>query len=216
MLSALPSEYREPPSLVLPLAFAPDQINHDFHWLLVMGRLKPGVSLAQANANMQAVTRRRSRKSIRNRTPAGARASSRSSTTSCRGKRVSALWLLLGVVGFVLLIACVNVANLMLARGTARQRELALRASIGASGARLFRQLLCESLVLAGLGGLLGVALSVVIVRAIVAIMPQNTLPYEADLTLNLPVLAFTLSRLDRSRACCSAAHRHGRPRVPT
>ena len=192
VLSALPSEYREPPSLVLPLAFAPDQINHDFHWLLVMGRLKPGVSLAQANANMQAVTRRIAEVHPKSNTGWSASVEPLKHNFLPRETR-SALWLLLGVVGFVLLIACVNVANLMLARGTARQRELALRASIGASGARLFRQLLCESLVLAGLGGLLGVALSVVIVRVIVAIMPQNTLPYEADLTLNLPVLAFTL-----------------------
>ena len=97
------------------------------------------------------------------------------------------------MVGFMLLIACVNVANLLLARGTARQRELAVRASIGASRGRLFTQLLSENLVLALLGGAIGVALSSVLLRAIVAIMPADTLPCEADLTLNMTVLAFTL-----------------------
>jgi putative ABC transport system permease protein len=193
VVSALPSEYREPPALIVPLAFAPDQIDHDFHWLLVMGRMKDGVTLAQANANMQAVTRQLATDYPKSNTGWGVSVEPLKNNFLPRETQ-SSLWLLLGVVGFVLLIACVNVANLMLARGTSRQRELAVRASIGAGRGRLFAQLLSESLVLSLLGGLIGVALSSVIVRVIVAIMPPDTLPYEADLTLNVPVLVFTLA----------------------
>jgi putative ABC transport system permease protein len=192
VLSPLPSEYREPPSIQVPLAFTPDQVNHDFHWLLVMGRLKPGVTIAQANANMESVTKAIAVAHPKSNTGWSASVEPLKNNFLPRETQ-TALWLLLGAVGFVLLIACVNVANLMLARGSARQRELAVRASIGASRGRLFAQLLSESLLLAIGGGVLGVGLSALILRAIVAIMPQNTLPYEADLTLNVPVLAFTL-----------------------
>ena len=192
VLAALPSEYREPPQLLIPLAFTPDQINHDFHWLLVMGRLKPGVSLAQANGNMTSVAQRIAELHPTSNKGWGASVELLKNNFLPRQTQ-TALWLLLGMVGFVLLIACVNVANLLLARGTARQRELAVRASIGASRGRLFTQLLSESLVLALLGGAIGVALSSLLLRAIVAIMPADTLPYEADLTLNMTVLAFTL-----------------------
>ena len=106
----------------------------------------------------------------------------------------SALWFLLGAVAFVLLIACVNVANLLLARGTARQREIAVRHSLGAVRKRLFAQFLTESLVLAGIGGLLGVALAWVLLKGILFAMPQYTLPSEAEVELNVPVLLFTLS----------------------
>ncbi len=192
VVAPYPSEYREPPSLVLPLAFTPDQLNHDFHWLLVMGRLKPGVTMAQANANMEAVSKQIAAVHPKSNTGWSASVEPLQHNFLPRETR-SSLWLLLGAVGFVLLIACVNVANLMLARGSARQRELAVRASIGASRGRLFRQLLSESLALAIIGGALGVALSSVMLRAIVFIMPKDTLPYEADLTLNPQVLAFTL-----------------------
>ena len=193
VLAPMLSEYREPASVAVPLAFTPDQINHDYHWLLVMGRLKPDVTLAQANANMDVVTKQLAAAYPKSNTGWTATVEPLQHNFLPRETR-TALWLLLGAVGFVLLIACVNVANLMLAQGSVRQRELAIRAAIGASRGRLFTQLLSESILLAAIGGALGVALSVVIIKLIVAIMPQNTLPYEADLTLNLPVLAFTLA----------------------
>ena len=193
VLAPMRSEYREPVSIAVPLAFMPDQINHDYHWLLIMGRLKPDVTLAHANANMDVVTKQLAAAYPKSNRGWTATVEPLQHNFLPRETR-TALWLLLGAVGFVLLIACVNVANLMLAQGSVRQRELAIRAAIGASRGRLFTQLLSESILLAAIGGALGVALSVVIIKLIVAIMPQNTLPYEADLTLNLPVLAFTLA----------------------
>jgi putative ABC transport system permease protein len=179
--------------MYVPLAFAPEQVNHDFHWLLVMGRLKPGVTLAEANANMTAVSKQIAEAFPKSNTGWG------SSVEPLKNNFLSndtktALWLLLGAVGFVLLIACANVANLLLARGTARQRELAVRASMGASRGRLFAQLLTESLVLAVIGGAIGVALAWATLDVLMALMPPFTLPSEADVRLNVPVLLFTLA----------------------
>jgi predicted permease len=109
-------------------------------------------------------------------------------------QEISMLWILLGAVGFVLLIACVNIANLLLAKGTTRQREVAIRGALGASRNRIFAQFLTENLMLAIFGGGLGIGLGWALLRGIQAIMPPGTLPSEADLTLNLPILLFTLA----------------------
>ncbi|HEX7363346.1 MAG TPA: ABC transporter permease [Bryobacteraceae bacterium] len=182
---------RMPNQLYVPLAFKPEQINHDFHWLLVMGRLKPGVTIKQAQADMDAVT-----KHIGEAYPQdkgwGARVDPLRNDFLPR-TQIEAMWLLMGGVGFVLLIACANVANLLLARGTARQREIAVRAAVGASRWRLFSQLLTESLALALAGGIAGVALGWGILKLIMAFMPDQTLPSEADVSLNIPVLLFSL-----------------------
>ncbi len=179
--------------IYVPIAFKPEQKNHDFHWLLVLGRLKPGVTLAQANSNMEAVTRH-----IAEAYPSSNKGWSATveplKNNFLSRDTIRGLWLLLGAVCFVLLIACVNVANLLLARGFARQREIAVRASLGASGARLFGQLLAESLILALAGGVLGVALASILLKVIIATMPLYTLPSEADVRLSVPVLIFTLA----------------------
>ncbi|MGJ5818761.1 ABC transporter permease [Paludibaculum fermentans] len=105
-----------------------------------------------------------------------------------------ALWILFGAVGLLLLIACVNVSNLLLSRGAFRRREIAIRAAMGASRLRIVRQLLAESLVLALGGAVVGVFLAYVCLRGILAVIPPNTIPDEAHISLNAPVLLFSLS----------------------
>ncbi len=179
--------------LFLPIAFTPEQLNHDFHWLLVLGRLKPGVTLAQANADMAGVTKRLAEAFPK--TNQGWTASVEPLKNNFLGSDlIATLWMLLGAVGFVLLIACANVANLLLARGMARQREVAVRASLGASRGRLFRQLFTESVILAAIGGALGIALAFWLTGVIMALVPPDTLPSEADVRMNTPVLLFTLT----------------------
>jgi predicted permease len=179
--------------LYLPLAFTPDQMNHNFHWLLVMGRLRPGVTVAQANAQMEGIAKR-----IADAFPdqkKGWQISVEPLHNNFLSRNtINALWFLLAGVGFVLLIACANVANLLLARGAARQREVALRSSLGASPRQIATQFLAESLLLALLGGLFGLGLAVAIMRAILAVMPAYTLPSEVDVRLSIPVLLFTVA----------------------
>jgi len=179
--------------VTLPRAFSPDQITRDFRNLLVMGRLKPGVSIDQANADMKNVTEALAREFPASNTGWGA------SVEPLRNNFMNAdtkttLWMMLGAVGFVLLIACANVANLLLARGTARQRELAIRGALGASRRAIVRQLLTESVLLALVGGTLGVGLAAAAMRVILAVMPPFLLPSEVDVRLNVPVLLFTLT----------------------
>src|ERR1700683_3790077 len=179
--------------LVVPLAFKPEQLNHDFHWLLAMGRMKPGVTLQQAQANMDAVTANIDKAYPKSDTGWGAIVEPLKNDFLPK-ERIQTLWILLGAVGFVLLIACVNVANLLLAKGTTRQKEVAVRAALGASRRNIFAQFLTENLLLALTGGVLGIGVGVGALRALVAAMPRNTLPSEGDLRLNPPVLGFSLA----------------------
>jgi putative ABC transport system permease protein len=179
--------------LYVPLAFKPEFINHEYHWILVMARLKPGVTVAQANANMDSVTRQIAADNPKSNQGWGATVEPLQNDFLNRNV-IRALWILLGAVAFVLLIACANVANLLLARGTARQKEIAVRGALGATRGQLFFQFLTESVTLAGIGGALGIFLAWVFLKAIVALMPPFTLPSEADVTLNVPVLLFTVA----------------------
>jgi putative ABC transport system permease protein len=179
--------------LAAPLAFRPEQINHDYHWLLTMGRLKNGVTLQQAQADMDTVTSHIAAAYPMSNKGWGASVELLKNDFLPRD-RIRNLWLLLGAVGFVLLITCLNIANLLLAKGSARQKEIAIRSSVGANRKQIFGQFLTESLVLALLGGGLGVGLGVLLLRAILAIVPDGILPSEANFQLDGHVLAVALA----------------------
>jgi putative ABC transport system permease protein len=178
--------------LVVPLAFTPEQMNHDAWWLVVLGRLKPGVTIAQAKMDLDRIARRDAELYPADK---GWGVSVEPLKNDFLGRDVqTGLKLLMGAVAFLLLIACANVANLLLARGTTRQREVAVRASIGASRKQIFRQFLIESLVLAGLGGILGIGLAWVLMKVILAAMPPYMLLSETDVNMSMPVLLFTVA----------------------
>jgi putative ABC transport system permease protein len=179
--------------MTAPLVFKPEQLNHDFHWLLSIGRLKPGVTLKQAQADMDSVALHIAQAYPKSNKGWGVYVEPLKNDF-LPSDRKQTLWLLLGAVAFILLIACVNVANLLLARGMARQKELAVRSALGAGRRTIFAQLLTESLLTALAGGVLGVGVGYAMLRGLIAIMPENTLPNEADLSLNIPILLFTLA----------------------
>jgi predicted permease len=191
--------------LVLPLAFKPEDLNHDRRWLSVMARLKPGVTLQQANGDMNAVTRRIAEVYPKSNTGWGVSVESLHHDFTSRDT-IKGLWLLMGAAGFLLLIACMNVANLLLARGTVRQKEVAVRASLGASRSQLFSQFLTESLALAVIGGALGVTFAWAMLKVILAILPPFSIPTEADVRLNLTVLFFSLAATMLAGVLCGCA----------
>lgn len=154
-------------------------------------RLKPGVSIDQARADMQSVSQQLAE--IYPETDKGKGASLTPLNEAIVGGVRSFLLLLLGAVGLVLLIACVNVANLLLARGTSRNREMAVRAALGAGAARLVRQMLTESVILALCGGALGLLFAGLGTRSALAALPA-TLPRADQVGMDARVLWFTLA----------------------
>jgi predicted permease len=174
----------------LPLPFGPDAVNRrgdeNFN---IMARLKPGVSLAQAKADVLQTAGRIREKDKRDRTFT---IDTVSLVESVVGNVRLAVLVLLGSVALVLLIACVNVANLLLTRATGRQKEVAVRTALGAGWQRLVRQLLTESLLLGVLGGLAGLGIAWAALQVVRNINPGNIPRLEA-IALDGTVLAFTL-----------------------
>jgi putative ABC transport system permease protein len=155
-----------------------------------VGRLKPGVTLATANADMAVVADGLAREfAATNRDRTIVLEPMHAALIGTDLRRTSLLFL--AVVGFVLLICCANVANLILARATVRARELAVRSALGAGRTRLIRQLLTESLVLSTIGGVLGVAVGAAILQIAPSVVPQGLLPDAMTLTFDWRVLAF-------------------------
>ncbi len=176
-----------------PLAFASGERTRDFHWLQVVGRLKAGVSLDQARARMDAIgTRIATDYPVSNKNWG---VSLVPYAESVAGPQLrSSLYVLLAAVGMLMLIGCVNLANLTLARGTAREREVAVRASIGAGRGRLVRQFLTENVVLALFGGAAGVAAGYGLMRWLQIMLPPFYLPAVARVALDSRVLLFALA----------------------
>ncbi|HWC00387.1 MAG TPA: ABC transporter permease, partial [Bryobacteraceae bacterium] len=172
-----------------PLIFTPDQLVRGNHWLTVYGRLRSGATLDQARERMQAIHAALTE---------GASAEERQATIVVEplaGLLVGAgfersIYVAFGAVALVLLIACANVANLLLAKGAMRRRELAVRAARGAGRGRLVAQLLTESLVLCLLGGIAGVGVAALLLRAARPVLAES-IPFTAAVTLDFRVLAF-------------------------
>ena len=162
-----------------------------FYFLL--GRLKPGVSKPQAAADATVIANQLAKINAQD-YPEHFHVLVKALGDTVIGRFESTLYTILAAVGLLLLIGCGNVANLMLARATSREKEFALRAVLGAGRARLVRLLLVESLVLAIGGAALGVLIAWGGLKLIVAAMPQNFIPAESVIELNAPVMAFTLA----------------------
>jgi len=176
--------------IYLPMPVTPDPKR----FVALMTHVRKGVSLEAVNAELQAITQRFAAHNPNNYPKAGFRMKVQTLNDFLLQRFSGTLKVLMAAVGLLLLIGCANVSVLLLARATARQREIAIRVSIGAPVRRILRQLLTESVLLALSGGLLGVLLAYRSVPAIVSLMPQYSVPHEADIHVNGQVVLLTFA----------------------
>ncbi len=191
VVGVMPPGFRFPEiaELWVPLALDTRRWTRNDHGLGCIARLKPGISPAQAQADMNVVARRiEEQNPITNEGMGVTLALLHEGLVS---NYRQALLILLGVVGLVLLIACANVANLLLSRASVRQKEVAIRAAIGAGRWRIFRQLLTESFLLGVIGGALGLALAFGGLKLLLAAIPVE-LPFWMKINIDIRVLGFT------------------------
>ena len=176
----------------VPLGWTPQNVasTRRPHYLRVVARLKPGVSVEQAQMDVQRIARDLEKRYPTTNTQMGVGVGPLQEWMV--GPSRTALMMFLGAVAFVLLVACANVANLMLARGAARARELAVRSALGASSTRLVRQMLTESVLLATIGGGVGLLIAYAAVRGVVAYGPTS-IPRLSEIQIDRVALGFTM-----------------------
>ena len=188
----LPTDYRspEPTQLWTPLQMDPADTNHGSHGLYAAGRLKPGATVQQAADELHGIAKAMTTEGLY---PVQMQFDTvvLSLEDEVVGSVRRSIWLLFGAVAFLLLIACANVANLLLARAEARQREMAVRAALGANRLRVLRQLLTESVVLTGVSAIVGLGLAYVAVRVVAWWNPAD-IPRVGGVTLDVSVVTFT------------------------
>jgi len=176
----------------VPAHFTPQQLaNRGSHYLRVIARLKPGVTLARAREEMNAIGARLSRQYPEEDGPVGVVVETMKENAV--GDTRVALWVLMAAAGCVLLIACANLASLLLARAVSRTREMAVRAALGAGRGRLIRQMVTEAIVLSFAGGVLGLALAPAGMKVLARLVPDG-FPGSALPSIDARLLAFTLA----------------------
>ena len=176
-----------------PLAFEPSNMTRNFHWFVSFARLKPGVSLQQAQANMSAIGAR-IEKDFPDSNKGWGVIVERYADTLVGPELRTGLLVLITATALVLLIACANLANLALARGISREREVALRASLGAGRGRLVRQFLTENVLIALVGGVLGLGIGYGMMRWLQLLVPPFSFAREADVRMDERVLLFAMA----------------------
>jgi putative ABC transport system permease protein len=204
---------RTPANVWIPISLTPDEVaNRHFRPLIVDGRLKPGVTIEQAQQEMDIIAADLARRFPDSNAGRTVRvvpldtAIVDSRRTLAGAPLRTLLWSLLAAVSMVVFMACVNVANLLLSRGATREHETAVRAALGATRGHLVRLAMIEGLVLAAVGGAVGALASVWILQGILAMLPPHTLASTVDPRLNLPVLLFALVATMFAGALCGSA----------